>query len=58
MASFNRLVLKQCGGNLVEGRPMLAEGEVAAEILERYQRLSQPFGTTVQIEGGVGYVRL
>ena len=37
---------------------MLAEGEVAAEILERYQHLSQPFGTQVQIEDGVGYVRL
>ena len=28
-----------------QGRPMLAEGEVAQEILERYQRLSKPFGT-------------
>ena len=37
---------------------MLAEGEVAAEILERYQRLSKPFGVDVKIEGNVGYVRL
>ena len=41
-----------------QGRPMLAEGEVAAEILERYQRLSKPFGVDVKIEGNVGYVRL
>jgi poly-gamma-glutamate synthesis protein (capsule biosynthesis protein) len=41
-----------------QGRPMLAEGEVASEILERYQRLSKPFGTTVQIDGTIGYVRL
>ncbi len=41
-----------------QGRPMLAEGEVAQEILERYRRLSKPFGTQVQIEGGLGYVRL
>jgi poly-gamma-glutamate synthesis protein (capsule biosynthesis protein) len=41
-----------------QGRPMLAEGEVAQEILERYQRLSKPFGTQVQIDGNVGYVRL
>ena len=38
--------------------PGLAEGEVAQEILERYQRLSKPFGTRVEIEGNVGYVRL
>ena len=37
---------------------MLAEGEVAQEILERYQRLSKPFGTQVEIEGDVGFVRL
>jgi len=41
-----------------QGRPMLAEGEVAQEILDRYQRLSKPFGTHVQIDGNVGYVRL
>jgi poly-gamma-glutamate synthesis protein (capsule biosynthesis protein) len=40
-----------------QGRPMLAECEVAQEILERYRRLSKPFGTQVQIEGNVGYVR-
>ena len=40
------------------GRPLLAEGEVAQEILERYQRLSKPFGTRVQIKGDVGVIRL
>jgi len=40
------------------GRPMLAEGEVAREILERYQRLSKPFGTDVKIDGDVGLIRL
>lgn len=39
------------------GRPLLAEGDVAREILERYQRLSEPFGTTVKIEDNVGYIR-
>jgi poly-gamma-glutamate synthesis protein (capsule biosynthesis protein) len=41
-----------------QGRPMLAEGEVAQEILERYQRLSKPFGTQVDIRENVGIVRL
>ena len=41
-----------------QGRPMLAEGDVAKEILDRYQRLSKPFGTRVQIRGNVGVIRL
>jgi poly-gamma-glutamate capsule biosynthesis protein CapA/YwtB (metallophosphatase superfamily) len=40
------------------GRPLLAEGDVAREILERYQRLSKPFGTRVQVQGNVGLIRL
>ena len=41
-----------------QGRPMLAEGDVAREILDRYQRLSRPFGTRVQIKGNVGVISL
>ena len=41
-----------------QGRPVLAEGDVAQEILERYQRLSKPFGTRVKIKGDMGIVRL
>ena len=41
-----------------QGRPMLAEGDVAREILERIQRLSKPFGTDVKIDGNVGLIRL
>jgi poly-gamma-glutamate synthesis protein (capsule biosynthesis protein) len=41
-----------------QGRPVLAEGEVAQEILERYQRLSKPFGTRVDIDDNVGIVRM
>ncbi len=40
------------------GRPLLAEGEVSQEILERFQRLSVPFGTTIKIENGTGVVEL
>jgi poly-gamma-glutamate synthesis protein (capsule biosynthesis protein) len=31
---------------------------VARRILERLQRLSAPYGTTIAIEGGVGVIRL
>jgi len=40
------------------GRPLLAEGEVAQEVLERFQRLSEPFGTRIAIEDGVGLVQV
>ena len=40
------------------GRPLLAEGEVAQRMLERMQRMSEPFGTVMAIEEGVGVVRI
>jgi poly-gamma-glutamate capsule biosynthesis protein CapA/YwtB (metallophosphatase superfamily) len=40
------------------GRPMLAEGKVAQEILAWLRDLSKPFGTRVDIEGEVGTIRL
>jgi len=43
---------------LPPGTVVMREGEVAREILERYQRLSRPFGTPVEIEGNAGIVRL
>jgi poly-gamma-glutamate capsule biosynthesis protein CapA/YwtB (metallophosphatase superfamily) len=39
------------------GRPVLAEEPVASEILCRVQRLSEPFGTQVEIADGVGVIR-
>ncbi len=39
------------------GRPLLADGELGRKILERVARLSEPFGTKVEIEDGVGIVR-
>lgn len=39
------------------GVPRLASPEVARVILERLQRLSNPFGTTIAIEQNVGVVR-
>ncbi len=39
------------------GRPILSEGDEAKETLERFQELSRPFQTEVQIEGGTGVLR-
>jgi poly-gamma-glutamate capsule biosynthesis protein CapA/YwtB (metallophosphatase superfamily) len=43
---------------LTEGRPLMANGENAARILERLRRLSAEYGTKIDVDGGVGIVRL
>ncbi|MDX8522741.1 CapA family protein [Mesorhizobium dulcispinae] len=40
------------------GVPRLAEGEHGKSILERVQRLSEPFGTRIKIENNIGLIRL
>ena len=40
------------------GVPHPADPAVAKTVLERMQRLSQPFGTSITIEGGVGVIRV
>lgn len=40
------------------GTPVLARGEAATSILEGLAKLSKPFGTEIEIEDGVGRVRL
>jgi poly-gamma-glutamate synthesis protein (capsule biosynthesis protein) len=39
------------------GRPVLAQGRVAREVLEWLQRVSEPFGTKITIDGDVGSIR-
>jgi poly-gamma-glutamate synthesis protein (capsule biosynthesis protein) len=39
------------------GMPRLASATVARAVLERMQKLSAPFGTTIAIEGSVGIIR-
>jgi poly-gamma-glutamate synthesis protein (capsule biosynthesis protein) len=41
----------------VRGLPVPATSEEATEILKRIQRLSEPFGTKIAIENGVGVIR-
>jgi poly-gamma-glutamate synthesis protein (capsule biosynthesis protein) len=38
------------------GRAVLADKKLAVKILERLQRLSQPFGTKIDIEDGIGVI--
>ncbi len=40
------------------GRPMLADRELGLEILDRLARLSEPFGTELEIDDGVGVIRV
>lgn len=40
------------------GRPMLAEGDVSREVLEKLGELSRPFGTEVRMKDGVGVISL
>ena len=40
------------------GRPVLADENVGRQILQRLQRLSKPFGTSIEVEDGVGRVGL
>ena len=43
---------------LTEGRPLIASGETAERTLDRISKLSKQFGTEVQIEGGIGVIRI
>jgi len=40
------------------GLPMLARGATAKAIIERYQKMSEAFGTRIDFEDGVGVIRL
>ena len=40
------------------GRPVIAAGDFAAEVLARTQALSDFYATKIRIRGGVGYVKL
>ncbi len=42
----------------VRGRPLLANRELGAKIIADLQRLSEPYGTEIELRRGVGYVKL
>ena len=40
------------------GRPLLAAGELARKIIDETREYSQPFGTEIVFENGIGVIRL
>ena len=54
--------VEAAGGTLVVGQAAtedeVADPAVASEILERLQKLSQPFGTSIAIRDGVGNIAI
>jgi len=46
------------GKRSMRGRPVLAEGAVAEEVLERFRTLSKTYGTTVDCDNGRGVIRV
>jgi hypothetical protein len=38
------------------GRPMLASRSLATKILEKIAKLSEPYGTEIKIERGIGKI--
>lgn len=40
------------------GRPTLARGDIAKRILERMQKLSEPYGTKIRVEGEEGIIAI
>ena len=40
------------------GRPMLADAELSRKILDDIDRLSRPFGTTIEVRDGIGRILL
>jgi len=42
----------------VRGRPLFADGDLSKKIIEDLKRYSQPFGTTIDFQDGIGIVRL
>jgi poly-gamma-glutamate capsule biosynthesis protein CapA/YwtB (metallophosphatase superfamily) len=47
---------RSSGGD--RGVPAMADAVVGQRILERLQKLSEPFGTKISIEGNIGFIRL
>lgn len=53
--SETEVIITRHTGEKCEGRPMIAHGENARLILERFRKLSRLYGTEITIEGDVGY---
>lgn len=41
----------------VQGRPLMATGDMAREILLKLRQLCEPFGTSIEVRDGIGIIR-
>jgi poly-gamma-glutamate capsule biosynthesis protein CapA/YwtB (metallophosphatase superfamily) len=57
-AKITRQTGKSAAHPLTEGRPLVADQNNGALVLERYQRLSAEYGTPIEVDGRVGRLRL
>ena len=55
--ALHPIVLGHDAPRAQRGRPMAAGPEDGRKALERLQRLSKPYGTEIQVDKGVGYVK-
>ncbi len=55
--SYDEVINNRPTGPTCEGRPLIAHGENAKHTLERFVKLSEPFGTKFTIEGEVAWWR-
>jgi hypothetical protein len=42
----------------VRGRPLLATGDLAQKIIDETREYSQPYGTEISFENGIGVIRV
>ena len=56
--SYTEVINTRPTGPTCEGRPLIAHGQNARQILERFVRLSKPFGVEFTVEGEVAYWRV
>jgi len=57
-AKMTRPTGKSAQHPLTEGRPMVADQVNGARVVERYRELSAEYGTTVELDGGIGRIRV
>ncbi|MCH7653789.1 MAG: CapA family protein, partial [Chloroflexi bacterium] len=55
--TLHPIVLGHDAPRAQRGRPMAAGPDDGRKALERLQRLSKPYGTEIQVDKGVGYVK-
>ncbi len=55
--SYDKVIVNRPTGTTADGRPMVAHGDNAKQILERFVKLSAKYGTEITIDGETAYWR-